>query len=243
MTRTEISFIVPVYKTDPDTLNRCLKSIEASIEDETYQIIVIHDGLDIDDRITAIVQNFKEAELHRVRHGGVSAARNAGLNFAQADWVIFVDADDCLVPRSVTEMYSLISLNEEIDFLAANHFRKYEHKLVPIYNYNNKIDLFKKNMFLSNILRPSADGGTVWGSLFKASVLSEMEYYFDPTISNGEDIDFVLRYCALCANIATTNIMMYVYIISDQSVVHKFDDLFLEKMLYTIDVIKKDVIK
>lgn len=147
MTRTEISFIVPVYKTDPDTLNRCLKSIEASIEDETYQIIVIHDGLDIDDRITAIVQNFKEAELHRVRHGGVSAARNAGLNFAQADWVIFVDADDCLVPRSVTEMYSLISLNEEIDFLAANHFRKYEHKLVPIYNYNNKIDLFKKICF------------------------------------------------------------------------------------------------
>ena len=91
-----ISIIVPVYNVD-NYLRDCLNSILG----QTYtniEIICINDGStdnsleilneykDKDSRITVISQ----------LNGGLSAARNAGLEVAKGEWVTFVDSDDCI---------------------------------------------------------------------------------------------------------------------------------------------------
>lgn len=97
--KEKISVIIPVYNVEP-YLERCLKSVT----ENTYrnlEIICVNDGSTdncgailekfaaVDDRITVITQ----------KNGGLSAARNSGLNAATGDFVVFTDSDDWLHPQ------------------------------------------------------------------------------------------------------------------------------------------------
>ncbi len=84
-----VSVIVPVYNVAPDLLQRCLRSIEA----QTYpsvQLIVADDGSDapVPDAI-------------RMPHRGLAATRNDALRHATGEYVMFVDADDSLLPDCI----------------------------------------------------------------------------------------------------------------------------------------------
>ena len=89
-----ISVIVPVYKVEP-YLRRCVDSILA----QTYQdleVILVDDGSpdncpEICDEYAAQDERIKV--IHKA-NGGLSSARNAGLDAASGDWVSFIDSDD-----------------------------------------------------------------------------------------------------------------------------------------------------
>lgn len=94
----KISIIVPVYKVEP-YLRKCLDSIV----NQTYQnleIILVDDGSP--DNCGAICDEYAAKDeriqvIHK-ENGGVSSARNAGLEAASGDWVGFVDSDDWVEP-------------------------------------------------------------------------------------------------------------------------------------------------
>ena len=93
----EISVIVPVYKTPKEYLDKCVESIVGQTVKD-IELILIDDGspdecgkycdeyAKIDSRIKVIHQ----------KNSGVSAARNAGIEAAQGNWIAFVDSDDWL---------------------------------------------------------------------------------------------------------------------------------------------------
>ena len=89
-----ISVIVPVYKTE-EYLERCVNSIL----NQTYkdiELIIVDDGSP--DKCPAICDTFAQMDervkvIHKV-NGGVSTARNAGLEIATGDYIAFVDSDD-----------------------------------------------------------------------------------------------------------------------------------------------------
>lgn len=94
VTEPKISIIVPVYKVEP-YLRKCLDSIVNQTY-ENLEIILVDDGSP--DNCGAICDEYAARdERIRVIHkenGGVSSARNAGLDVAVGDWIGFVDADD-----------------------------------------------------------------------------------------------------------------------------------------------------
>lgn len=94
-----LSFVIPVYNGE-ETIRRCLDSIYAADEHTAdYEVIVVDDGstdntFHIVSECTGLHKNMK---VMQQRRGGVSVARNKGLDLASGDFIWFVDADDMVL--------------------------------------------------------------------------------------------------------------------------------------------------
>ena len=110
-----LSIIIPIYKIEP-YLRECLDSVAASPLD-CWEAILVDDGSpdgcpQICDEYAARDRRFRV--IHQ-ENGGVAAARNAGLDAAQGEWVWFVDADDLVDMRYVEDMMQWLQSHEGAD--------------------------------------------------------------------------------------------------------------------------------
>ncbi len=106
-----ISVIVPVYNSE-DLLDRCIKSIV----DQTYsnlQIILVNDGST--DASVKVCEKWALFDNRIIiinrKNGGTPAARNTGLDFAQGEWIAFVDNDDQLDLKFYEQLISCVKRN------------------------------------------------------------------------------------------------------------------------------------
>lgn len=111
-----ISFVVPVYNARA-TLETCIRSIQA--QDVELEIILIDDGSG--DGSGALCDEFAAADDRiRVMHkpnGGVSSARNDGINMSRGEYIAFVDADDRLEPGMAAQVLTSIADRDDIDMV------------------------------------------------------------------------------------------------------------------------------
>ena len=104
-----ISVIVPVYQVE-QYLDRCVSSILEQTYDH-LEVILIDDGSP--DSCPRLCDEWAEKDPRvRVIHqenGGVSSARNAGLDAATGDYIAFVDSDDAIRPNYFETLYALLT--------------------------------------------------------------------------------------------------------------------------------------
>ena len=119
-----VSIVMPCYQ-NGQTLSRTVKSIQAQTVKD-WELIAIDDG-SRDDTLAVLEQLAKSEPRMRVIHqenGGVSAARNAGMDAARGKWIFFVDADDHLLAHALEHLLSLA--DESVDIVCGAyviHFR------------------------------------------------------------------------------------------------------------------------
>lgn len=122
MNKNLISVIVPVYNVSK-YLNQCIESII----NQTYtnlEIILIDDGSN--DESEKICDEYKNKDdriivIHQ-ENGGLSAARNAGLDICKGKYISFVDSDDYPEPNFIDCLYSsLIENNVKVSMCDINH--------------------------------------------------------------------------------------------------------------------------
>ena len=132
MTSSNISIIVPIYKVEV-YLRQCLDSIL----NQTYgnlEIILVEDGSP--DRCGAICDEYAQRDGRiRVIHqenGGVSAARNAGLEAATGQWIGWVDPDDWIDPDMFERLITAGEQEEEpVDVVICGGYEEYRYRQVP----------------------------------------------------------------------------------------------------------------
>ena len=113
----KLSIIVPVYNVEKH-LERCMKSIIAQgLAD--YEIILVDDGST--DRSGMLCDEFQEqyeavTTIHQA-NGGLSAARNTGIEVAVGSYITFVDSDDELCHNSLKENLEFLINHPEVDML------------------------------------------------------------------------------------------------------------------------------
>ena len=112
-----LSIIIPVYKVE-SYLCECLDSIASSPLD-CWEAILVDDGSP--DGCPQICDDYARRDrrftvIHQ-QNGGVSAARNAGLDMARGEWIWFVDSDDVADMRQVEWMLQWLQEHQEADLV------------------------------------------------------------------------------------------------------------------------------
>lgn len=119
-----ISVIVPIYKVEA-YLDRCVQSIV----DQTYanlEILLVDDGSP--DRCPEICDAWSQRDprirvIHK-KNGGLSDARNVGIDAAKGDWLAFVDSDDYIMPQMYQRLLSAC-LEHQADVAVSSYFLDY----------------------------------------------------------------------------------------------------------------------
>ena len=229
-----ISIIIPIYNTE-QYLSRCLDSIlSQSFTD--FELLLINDGSV--DGSGAICDAYAEKDGRiRVFHkenGGVSSARNLGLDNARGEWVYFVDSDDEVLPNGLQTLADGIS--DEVDIVMGGCEEVGEQdeasQIFP------KHESFRLNKRQSVITQYAGYGlyGRYWGyiclRLLKRDIVNRYHIRFDTNIAIKEDTLFIMQYVCRSNGITqvTTN-PVYRYWIRSNSAMggirQKFDYKFV----------------
>jgi len=182
-----ISVIVPVYNAE-QTLRRCVDSI-LSQEFQNFELLLIDDG-SIDESPAICDEYAKKDSRVQVFHkenGGVSSARNLGLDSAKGKWVTFVDSDDYL-----KELYFTGVEERYEDILFSGYKTYYQGNVIRDIAVKNKHSF---NLLISENINNTIIRGPV-AKFFKKSCIDEQR--FNPKCFIGEDVCFVFGYLAKC---------------------------------------------
>lgn len=133
---TGFSIIIPLYNKEK-TIRATLESVLQQ-DYPLFEVIVVDDGST--DGGVAIVRNLsdKRLRLFQKENGGPGSARNKGIAQARHDWVIWLDADDLMLPDSLRSFAGSLDNHPEADMVVGNfelaeknHIRPYHTKKLP----------------------------------------------------------------------------------------------------------------
>lgn len=161
-----ITVVIPVYNVE-NYLDECIKSIIQ----QTYsnlEIILVDDGSldnsgDICDKYASLDNRIKV--IHK-DNGGLSSARNAGINIAKGKYITFVDSDDYLELDTIEILYhQIIANNAEISVVAFESFFENGKKFSN--NHKSKMFVYSRTEAMDNFLFDDYLTPCVWGKLYK----------------------------------------------------------------------------
>lgn len=109
-----ISFVIPVYKKDPEVFRECLRSLyDQSLKDS--EVICVFDGKD--EELASVAGEFPEVIQAVIEHGGAPKARNFGLSLAKGTYVVFWDADCYIKPDAGKRWIQEFEVKPDVDFV------------------------------------------------------------------------------------------------------------------------------
>lgn len=201
-----VSIIIPVYNTAA-YLRECFDSILAQTY-TNYEVVVVDDGSTDDSG--AICDEYAERDsrfvvIHK-QNGGVSTARNTGLDAATGDYIGFVDSDDMMLPGMFEEYVRVAEktgadLVESLGFLTEGE-KANNSDNARIYEFNNEDA--RREFFTIGKIRPS-----VCLAFIKRDVVKDIR--FSDEIHHWEDYTFLARVIARTDVAAVTTNIYYIY--------------------------------
>jgi len=201
----KVSVIIPVYNAEK-YLPRCIDSLCAQAF-EDCEFVFVDDG-SIDTSASLIRQAAgSDARIVLVSqpNGGVSAARNTGLNHASSPYIAFVDADDRAAPRYVQALYELITAKGAD--LSVCGLESTEPKSLP----DGIIELQADDEARVVEWFESYLAHNVYCKLYRRDVVEKFGLRFDTAYDYGEDFLFNLGYFARISRVAVTSEILYFY--------------------------------
>lgn len=211
----KISIIVPVYNVE-DYLEECIESIV----NQTYknlEIILVNDGSTdcsgyICDKYNK--KDFRIKVIHK-KNGGLSSARNVGIDFSTGNYLMFVDSDD-YIDLDMVEILLKYMEQENADITICNFYREKNKKMENVLIKNYFPFEAIKEIFLQKNFETSA-----WGKLFKREVFKEI--YF-PEGKIFEDLGTIYKVFDNAKKITYISAQKYFYRFRVDSIMNsKFD--------------------
>lgn len=184
---SKVSVVIPMYNSR-DTIVPCVQSVIDQTYKDLITIIVVNDGSK-DDSLAVLEAAFNNLPENRVltiinkENGGVSSARNMGINAAKSDWVALLDSDDIWHPSKLERQFSTIAQNPDVQFIGCNVNNEvypfFGKKKLPIFTLSPRQLIIKWYPSTPTILARRS-------LLIRAGL-------FDESKRRGEDCDLWLR--------------------------------------------------
>jgi glycosyltransferase involved in cell wall biosynthesis len=180
-----------------------------------YELILVDDGSP--DSSPAICDKWavKDQRIHVIHkeNGGLSDARNAGLDIAQGDYITFIDSDDFIDPHTYTPLMSYLADHPETDIL--------EYPAVLFYNSEKQEDLRFPNQTVYHDMEDywyhekAYEHSYAWNKLYRKSLFDEARF---PTGVVFEDICTLHKLLEKTQVLATINQGCYYYCFNPQGI-------------------------
>ncbi len=219
----EVSVIIPVYRVE-DYINQCVDSV-LSQTFKNIEIILVDDGST--DTCGAICDDYiKIDERIKVIHksnGGLSDARNAGLDLASGKYIYFLDSDDWIDEKLLDHViaymrtgYNLVAFNSYWAETGGN-FEKVTH-LASSFEIND--NLSRSEFYMGTFLL-SKIGWSAWDRMFERSIIEDNGIRFaDNNKIFLEDLYFSCCYGAHVKNIISLDERLLYYRQRENSILH-----------------------
>lgn len=200
----KISVIIPVYNAE-ELLLKCIESILAQTYTD-WELILVDDGSPdnsgsiCDDYVT---KDQRIKVIHKP-NGGVSSARNTGIDIATGEWLCFVDSDDW-VEKTYLEDFGVVNNLSDIIICGYKKVRDGVVTLktiVPLTSDTDKLMCLAEDYNIIN---------SPCFKLYRTNIVTKYKIRFDQNISYGEDHLFSLTYLTHTSNISNVESCGYNY--------------------------------
>lgn len=233
-----ISIVIPIYNAEK-YLEECLNSIKNQTY-KNFEVIMVNDGSK--DESETICKRFLEYDA-RFRYftkenGGVSSARNLGLDNVKGDFITFIDSDDWIAENHLELLINSIKktnsdivvscykeFDNNIDTYYTIVYTKQEKNLLNFEKMNRDdfLTIFPKLMSLNVCFNNAV------AKLFRKELVNNLR--FDTSIKYGEDLDFYFSLYLNVESISYVDELTYVYRIHGDSTTSNFNQEYAEQEL------------
>ena len=230
--KEKISVVVPIYNVE-NYLEKCLDCLlNQTLKD--IRIICVNDGAT--DNSPEILKKYAEKdsriEVVEKKNGGLSSARNAGLEKVKTEFVMFCDSDDYFSPKMCEKLLASIEKEKtdiaacgtEIVYLAHDEMRESDRKYY-------RLEFHGKNYIDDEIMLKT--DVSVWNKVFRTKTIKENNIEF-PEGLNNEDFYFFNAYMSVSSTISFVNQKLYNYVRRENSIMSanfQKDTLSLDHLL------------
>lgn len=152
-----ISVIIPAYNASK-TIEKCITSVLNQTHTAIYQILIVNDGSS-DNTVEIVESVIKKNSLSNIQiinkpNGGVSSARNAGMQVAKGEFIAFLDSDDAWLPQKIEKQLIVFEQYPDVFFVGTTMngmvFKKFFCK-----KFSKTTEITLKNLLFKNFFQPS----------------------------------------------------------------------------------------
>lgn len=230
----KICIIVPVYNVE-----RYVKKCIASILAQSYtniEVIIVNDG-STDNSLGLCIECSKQDKRVRVvskKNGGLSDARNYGMQFCTCELITFIDSDDFVSRNYIKNLYKLMQ-KYQADIACTNYIRFYDNCDVAAVNKKNFEKVFDSQEAIKDVLYQKNIANSAWGKLYKFSLFEDIIF---PKGRLCEDLGTFYKLFRKASVIVYSSIQDYYYLQRKTSIMgsefteNKLDSLDFANEIY-----------
>lgn len=230
----KVSVVIPIYNSEK-TLHKCIQSLL----DQTYdnwECILINDGSQDKSEEICRVYAEKDSRFTVVSksNGGVSSARNQGIERATGDYLAFLDSDDYLANDYLQVLLENLKHNSCV--MSVCRFADEGQDNTP----GGEDRILTREQAIATLFGDRGIGGYIGGKLFRMDVVRRGGLRFDEEQHFAEDMIFVYRYLLLCsenAGVFFGTARLYCYVKREDSALHErnYAAVFQDKWFNILD--------
>lgn len=211
-----VSVIVPIYKVEDDLLD-CVTSIQNQTH-TNLEIILVDDGSPdkCGEMCDALAKDDDRIIVIHQENGGLSSARNVGMQVMKGDYITFVDSDDVLEKKFVENLLKLLHKYQAEVAVCQNSVFTKTRGVVHLHSQ----DCIKEKCYdfsdaIKSMLYQKEFDVAAWGKLYRLDTLKDVTF---PEGLIHEDIPTTYKALLKCNKVAYTSEELYRYQIRENSI-------------------------
>ena len=212
-----VSVIVPFYNAQ-FYIKNCLDVLSNQDFDRPFEVIMINDASTDNSKNIVEKCTLKNIRLYSIKsNGGPAKARNLGITQARGEYIFFLDVDDAIDPKTLTELYNVAKETlSDFVFCDSKWIENYQNQRSNIFSYHQ--DKVIKNSELTETMKkrlynPNYMGGPLGckGRLIRRSIIVDNNIMFEEQLRYLEDEIFMWDFLAFVKNAKYIRKQLYTY--------------------------------
>lgn len=209
-----LSVVVPMYRVEK-YLHNCIDSILNQTY-RNFELILVNDGSP--DKCGEIAEEYcvrdSRIKVIHKQNGGLSSARNSGIDIASGKYILFIDSDDGITDNFLSDLYEASVLNNCDAVICGFKLVPNNNQIVPSFELNTVMQ--GRDLILnSDNVHSSNDLCFTWRYLFKLDIIRSKNIRFNEKVLIAEDTIFNLEFLLESKRVIAIPNVLYLYTVNN----------------------------